>query len=59
MGAEDEFSISKHNRREVQDSEKIREIVHPTVFHTHTPTRKEVQRRAHNLEREAVRKRNP
>jgi len=54
MNLESEFSISKSNRRRVQ--EKVENPQHPFKIIVHERTRKKLEKRAHILERKAVKR---
>ena len=57
MGIEDEYKISKRNRRRVENEAiRFKEITHPFITSVHIPTSKDIQKRAHDLERKAIKK---
>ncbi len=59
MNQEDEYEglkISKQNRKKVQEAERQREIYNPFKLPVHVPKRKDLERRAHQLERKAVKR---
>lgn len=53
----DGFKISKQNRKNVEEAERNREIRNPSEFHLHARIRQERDKRRHDMERKAIKKR--